>query len=262
MRSTDQVRVDPRERAARAARCSSAPATVAAEPSADDPAATVNGMLDTLVAKDFAGIGAFVCAERRAAAVERFDLEAQFAALGEGVDVRALFAALTVSNPDRTVEVTANDGTTATVAVGGSIVLEVDDAAAREFTRQLLEAQGLEVTDALLDEYTPQLVAGIERPQDLTDTLTVIVEDGVWLVCDDLLGRRLALGDPRTQRRAPSHRRRPWTRPPTRRCWPPCPSRSSPPASRTPTGRWRASRPSPARSPRRSATRTTTAACP
>ncbi len=165
-----------------------APGTLAAEPSADDPVATVNGLLDTLVAKDFAGIGAFVCAEKRDGVVTRFDLEAQFAALGEGVDVEALFAGITVTTPDRLVEVTVQDGTTATVSVTGSILLDISVDAARAFVAQVLEAEGMDVTEETLDQYTPMLIGQIEQPQDLTEEIAMVVEDGRWLVCDDFGG--------------------------------------------------------------------------
>lgn len=163
-----------------------APIATAAAPSADDPAATVHGLLDTLVAKDFAGIGDFVCAEKRDAVVQRFDLAAAFGSLGEEVDVEALFGGLTLSTPDRSVTVTARDDATATVAISGSLALDVSDEAARVFTGQVLEAQGLDVTDELLDQYTPLLIAQLEQPQDLAGELAMVVEGGAWLVCDDL----------------------------------------------------------------------------
>lgn len=165
-----------------------APPAVAQGPSADDPAATVNGLLDTLIAKDFAGVGRYVCAAKRDAVSDRFDLQTQFAGLGEGIDIPALFDGITIATPDRSVTVTAVDSTTATVAIGGSITLDVTDAAARTFVTQLLESQGSEVTDELLDQYTPLLVGQLETPQSLQGEVLMALEDGVWLVCDDTFG--------------------------------------------------------------------------
>jgi hypothetical protein len=165
-----------------------APPAVAQGPSADDPAATVTGLLDTLVAKDFAGVGRYVCAAKRAAVIDRFDLQTQFAELGEGVDVPALFDGITIATPDRSVTVTAVEGTTATVAVGGSITLDVTDDAARTFVTQLLVSQGSEVTDELLDQVTPLLVGQLETPQPLTGEVLMTLEGGSWLVCDDTFG--------------------------------------------------------------------------
>lgn len=167
-----------------------APGVLAAEPSADDPVATVDGLLDTLIAKDFAGIAPFVCAEKRAVVAERFDLEQAIGgALGEGVDVSALLAGMTVTIDGRSVTLVSNDGTTAQVAVAGSLVTAIDEATAREFLRQVLEASGQAVTDEILDQYLPLFTAQMQSGQDLADPgITVVVEEGRWLVCDDFGG--------------------------------------------------------------------------
>jgi hypothetical protein len=165
-----------------------APGAAAQGPSADDPAATVNGLLDTLVAKDFSDVGRYVCADKRDAVAQRFDLQAQFAGLGEGIDVPALFEGITIPTPDRSVTVTQRESTTATVAIGGSIILDVTDAAARTFVTQLLQAQGSEVTEQLLDQYTPLLIGQLEAPQPLDGDVRMTLEDGMWLICDDTFG--------------------------------------------------------------------------
>lgn len=164
------------------------PAALAASPSPEDPAATVNALLDTFVAKDFGAIGSFACAAKRDAVATRFDLQSQFGALGEGIDVAALFDGITISTPDRSVTVASIEGDAASVAVTGSIVLDVTDEAARAFVQQLLEVQGSEVTAELLDQFTPQLVAQLEAPQALDSDIAMTFEDGAWLVCDDAFG--------------------------------------------------------------------------
>jgi hypothetical protein len=160
------------------------PASNAATPSPTDPRDSVDALLETIVAKDFAAIPPLICAEHRDAATARFDLAQAFASLPDTVDVAALIEALDVSSQDVTMEIVSNDGTTAQVAVTGSLVIEVDAEAARRFAAQLLEAQGEEVTEALLDQVTPLVVDQLETPQDLSKTLPVVLEDGAWLVCD------------------------------------------------------------------------------
>lgn len=160
-----------------------APGVAGATPSSDDPAATVNALLDAIVAKDFAGIGPLACAEKRDALTTRFDLKTQFSSLGEGVDVEALFAGITITTPGRTVSVVSQDDATATVTVSGSLALEITDEAARTFVGQLLESQGMEVTEATLDQYTPLMVGQIEQTKDLTKTIDMVYEDGAWRVC-------------------------------------------------------------------------------
>ena len=80
--------------------------------------------------------------------------------------------------------VVSNDGTTAIVQTGGSLVIEVDETAAREFVRQLLQSEGLEGTDEEVDQYLPLMMGSFEQPEDLTEEVTVVLEDGLWLVCD------------------------------------------------------------------------------
>src|SRR4051812_39060156 len=76
---------------------------LAAGPSATDPVATVDGLLDTIVAKDFASVASFVCADKRDVVAQRFDLGQALGALGEGVDLAALFAGMSVTMDDRSV---------------------------------------------------------------------------------------------------------------------------------------------------------------
>lgn len=167
-----------------------APVAAAADgPSADDPVATVNALLDALVAKDFASVGDYVCAEERDEAVAQFDLAAQISAELGGLDAQVLLDGMTISTPDRAVTEVSNDGSTAVVSITGSIHIDVAEEAAREFVRQVLEAMDETVTDEMLDEYTPLFMASVETAQDLTDpSVEVVLEDGLWLVCDELGG--------------------------------------------------------------------------
>ncbi len=159
---------------------------IAAEPSADDPVASVNGLLDALLAKDFAGIGAFVCAEKREDVTEDFDLTQAFAGMAEGVDVQALIDALVLATPDRVVTLASNDGALALVDVVATMTITLEEEAAKVFIAQLLEGQGMEATDEMVTALLPGLQAQFAEGEDLTDQVEVVLEEGRWLVCDDL----------------------------------------------------------------------------
>lgn len=164
-------------------------AALAGAPSPDDPVATVDSLFDSLLAKDFAGIPAYVCAEKREVVSQRLNLATALGALGEGIDAQALIDAMQLSMPDRSVTLVSNDGATAHVAVVGTLRIALDDAAAREFLRQVLEASGQEVTDEMLDQYLPLMKGQLETGQDLGDPdVEVTLQDGAWLVCDDFAG--------------------------------------------------------------------------
>lgn len=157
---------------------------LAAEPSADDPVATVNGLLDTIQAKDFAAVSSFVCAQYAEQVAGTFDLAAQ---MGEipGVDLNALIAGITFTIDPRNATLVSNDGTNAVVDLQATMALGIDENAAREFVKQLLAAQGQEATDAMVDMVLPQLMSQFEgQTQDLSESVDMILENGVWLVCE------------------------------------------------------------------------------
>lgn len=161
---------------------------MAADPSADDPVATVNTLLDTLIAKDFAGMAPLVCAEKRDEVVANFDLSQSMSeGMPPGVDLQALIDALILSTPDRQVTLVSNDGAVAIVSVVATLTISMDEEAAKAFIAQVLEGQGMEVTDEMVAMLLPQLMAEFSEGQDLSeDSIEVILEDGVWVVCEDL----------------------------------------------------------------------------
>jgi len=158
----------------------------AADPSADDPVATVNTLLDTVIAKDFAGIGPLVCAEGREAIAASFDLTTAFDGLPPGVDLQALIDGLVLATPDRVVTLVSNDGATALVDVQATLTIAMDEAAAVVFVTQLLEGQGIAVTDEMLAMVLPELAAQFGEGEDLSEQVEMVFEEGHWLVCEEL----------------------------------------------------------------------------
>lgn len=163
-------------------------------PAADDPVATMEEFLDAFVAQDVAAYGQFLCAEKRDAFVARYDRSAFLASLPAGVDGAALIAAMTVQLADRVVTLVSADDTTATVTAQGRLLVRIDDAVAREFIDQLLTAQGMVVTDEIVEQALPQLLTALggqattETGQPFVRTVTLIPEGGAWVICDDEFG--------------------------------------------------------------------------
>ena len=157
---------------------------LAAEPSADDPVATVNDLLDTLAAKDFAAVSSFVCAQYAEEVASTFDLAAQ---MGEipGVDLAALIAGLQFTVDPRTATLVSNDGAAAVVDLQATLSMALDETVARDFVKQLLEAQGQDASDAMIDAVLPELMAQFEgQTTDLSESVDLVLENGVWLVCE------------------------------------------------------------------------------
>ena len=112
-----------------------APAVMAAEPSADDPVATVNTLLDTMIAKDFAGIATLVCAEKREEVTANFDLTQAFAGMPPGVDMQMLIDALILETPDREITLVSNDGAVAIVDVVATMTISLEEEAREDLHR-------------------------------------------------------------------------------------------------------------------------------
>lgn len=157
---------------------------LAAEPSADDPVATVNGLLDSIVAKDFAAVPTFVCAQYAEQVASTFDIAAQ---IGEmpGVDLQALINGLIFTADPRSATLVSNDGAAAVVDLQATLSMTLDETVARDFVKQLLESQGQEASDAVIDAVLPQLMSQFEgQTQDLTESVDLVLENGKWLVCE------------------------------------------------------------------------------
>jgi hypothetical protein len=161
---------------------SSAPAS-GPGPSATDPVATVNGLVDTMLAKDFSHLGDYVCADKKDLVTQRFDIASAFGSMPSGVDVPAFVAGLTLTVEGRSATLVSSDASNATVKLAGTLHIAASPDAAKTFVTQILQAQGMEVTDAILNQYVPVLMSQIQTSQDLATTMTLTVENGVWLVC-------------------------------------------------------------------------------
>jgi hypothetical protein len=161
--------------------------TLAATPSADDPVATVNTMLDAIAAKDAASVPDLICDQYKADAAQTFDIAgqiaAQFSAMAPGLDLQPFLDGLQVTVDGREVTLVSNDGTNAVVSVAGSLVIHVDEAATKDLVRALVAATGQEATDALIDAVMPSVLAQVSQPQDITSDIAVVNENGAWLVC-------------------------------------------------------------------------------
>lgn len=151
---------------------------------ADTPTAAVDGILDALEAKDFSGVGPFICAELREDALSALDISAALGELPPGVDAAAFLDALTISLDGRSTALVREEGDTAAVAVTGTMRVAIDEAAAETFVRAVLEASGQPATDEMVAMTVPMLLELFAEGTDMSEELDVIREDGEWVVCD------------------------------------------------------------------------------
>lgn len=154
-------------------------------PSASDPVATVNTLLDMVVGRRFDRIASFSCPPGRAALDGGVNLAAALAAsLPQGVDPSGLIDALTITIPDRAVSLVSRDGTTAVVDVKGTIVVTADQEALRPWVAGLLQALGQDASDAAVTATLPTIVAEVATSRDISGQVHLVLSDGLWLVCE------------------------------------------------------------------------------
>jgi len=154
---------------------------------ADSPEAAVNEFFDLAVAGEFSRIGEVVCAADQDAMLEAFDFGSQ---LGLDDD-DALASALTFEISDRSIEVIAQEGDTATVAVDARMTMSVPDDQIEALVRAILEAD-LGPDDPPVSDDDVELMLGFmgsafNQTQAIEQEATVVLEEGRWLVCGGLV---------------------------------------------------------------------------
>jgi len=155
---------------------------------ADSPAGAVDAVLDALVAGPTDGVDAgsvldgLVCAERRGGPEPVLDLAG---AVGGGVaDAARLLEGAAITIDDRLVTVLDESTDAASVAVDGSLRVAPDADVARGWVRAGLEAAGQPASDAVVDRFLADLLATFTADVPIATAVSVVREDGAWLLCD------------------------------------------------------------------------------
>jgi hypothetical protein len=148
-------------------------------PPTDDPVGAVNRLLRIVQDKRFGELSTAVCADKVAAVGALLDPASRIASAIPGVDPGAFLAATTITFTDLRVEEHDRAATTATVTVDGTMTVDVDEARVRELLAPLIEQHGVPpgLLDSVLGSFEGQAIP-------ITGRVTVIDENGNWLVCD------------------------------------------------------------------------------
>jgi hypothetical protein len=154
-------------------------------PSATDPVATVNTLLDVVIGRRFDQITSYACAASAADLDSHLNFETLFAnSMPAGTDGPGLIDTMTLSIPDRSVTSVSTNGDTATVHVSGSLVIGVDEAALRPWVKQLLVTAGEDSSDPSVDTNIASIVKQLAVSIDITRDVTLTMDGGYWLICD------------------------------------------------------------------------------
>ena len=158
-------------------------------PSATDPVATVDGFLDTLLAKDSAHLGDYVCAAQRDAIARSVDfLPALAASLPAGFDASALMAGLTLTADPRSVTLVTSDASKATVSLAATLGVTMNEDVLRTTLGEYIKATQPTATDAVIEQALaqalPQMMAQLQGIRSvIAGTADLVMEGGVWVIC-------------------------------------------------------------------------------
>jgi len=153
----------------------------AAPAAAGDAPAAVRGVLDRVAARDVDGALTYVCAAQREAVRAQLNPAGAMASQLPGVDPNAILGALTFDTSGMTVTQDSVNGDEATVKLGGSLKISVDEA---KLTAALAPAASQLPGGADVGQLVQMFVAFTAQPIPVDETTRVIREEGAWRVCD------------------------------------------------------------------------------
>ena len=159
---------------------------------AEEPDAAVQTLLEAVSSRDLGDLDGLVCAEQQEA------VRAAFGDAGLGLDVMdESFESMTVSIQQARVELLDMNDAEASARVTGRLVIEVDPQELRALTRELVEAGSSPgdppVSEAEVEEMLPFVREALALEQRLDSEVSVVVENGAWVVCGGL-GLQAAAG--------------------------------------------------------------------
>lgn len=146
---------------------------------AESPEAAVNQLLDAVEAGDYEAVDTLVCEAERSAVSQMLDP-------GEAMGMDEARELLTFAIADRDVEVLAEDGDEATVRFSGTMSMDIGGDDMEEVAMALLEADMGELSQEDIDLMLPFLEMALTQSMPVDEELTIVREDGEWVVCGGL----------------------------------------------------------------------------
>jgi hypothetical protein len=152
--------------------------------STDDPVGVVNAAIAAAESGGFAKLADFSCAKNKDDLANAFGGGGDLGQLSRaGVNPDELFSAMKVDFQDVTATESSKTDSEAKVHVKGKIALSFDQAKMREIVRKVLAAQGVNATDEMVDLAMTQMSGVLSQTQDIDSDLTLVKENGKWVVC-------------------------------------------------------------------------------
>ena len=162
------------------AACSGAPAG-----NTNDPVGTVNSAIAAAESGGFKELAEFMCQANKDDVTAAFGGGGDLGDLAEaGIDPDELFDAIKFDFQDHTVTEVSRSDTEATVHLKGTMAMTFDEEAMRSMVRQILEAQGIDATDQMVDLAMSTMEDQLTQTQTIDTDMKVIQENGKWVMCE------------------------------------------------------------------------------
>lgn len=148
---------------------------------ANDPVGTVKAAMQAVVDKKFDQLAELTCAAQKDSVKNAFNPAGALGATG--VDATKILDAMTITmqNPEYTK--VSEDSDKAVVQMKGTLSIKFDKEKLKAVMKDVLKAQGQEVSDDQLSAGLDMIAGQLEQGQALDQKVDVIKENGKWVFC-------------------------------------------------------------------------------
>lgn len=148
------------------------------------PVGVVNAAMAAAESGGFTQLTEFMCQ------ASKDDLAGAFGGGGDlgglaaaGLDPDELFGAMKIDFQDTTVTEVSKSDSEATVHLKGKMAMTFDEAKMREVLRKILETQGIQATDQMIDAAMSTMEGQLSQTQDIDEDMKLVNENGKWVIC-------------------------------------------------------------------------------
>jgi hypothetical protein len=148
---------------------------------ANDPVGTVKAAMQAVVDKKFDQLAEMTCAAQKDKVKQTFNPAGALGAAG--VDATKILDAMTISlqNPEYTKVSEETDK--AVVQMKGKLSIKFDKEKLKAVMKDIMKAQGQDLSDDQLAAGLDMLAGQMEQGQDMDQKVDVVKENGKWVFC-------------------------------------------------------------------------------
>jgi hypothetical protein len=148
---------------------------------ANDPAGTVKAAMQAVVDKKFDQLADMTCAAQKDKVKQTFNPAGALGAAG--VDATKILDAMTISMQNAEYTKVSEEGDKAVVQMKGTLSIKFDKEKLKTVMKDVLKAQGQDVTDEQLSAGLDMLAGQMEQGQSMDQKVDVVKENGKWVFC-------------------------------------------------------------------------------